>query len=310
MAPDGTTTRLRPATRWWIRGAIAALLLAALLLLNPLERLFFLPTSGPTPAQRGPAGTRSLRFESGDGTRLHAWFIPARGPYAALPGPAVLHLHGNAGNILSHAWFSEHLPPAGFHTLVLDYRGYGESGGSAVRREDLLADAHAAFEVLLEQPEVDPQRIAIFGQSLGGAIAVPLAAMELRIAAVVLESPFDSWRRIAANALGGDPALLPARLVATAIRDTLAPRDLIGRIDRPILIYHGDRDSIVPVSHARTLAAANDRVELVELPGGDHNSLRDSHPAIDRIVVEFLRRSLASPQDPGITERAPEPPSP
>lgn len=285
-----------------LRLAVAAALVVALLMLAPVDRLFFVPTAGPTPVEEGPPGTRLLRFPSEDGTVLAAWFVPAQPPaeeVAVAPGPAVLHLHGNAGNILSHAWFTEALPPAGFHVMILDYRGYGESEGSPSRREDLLADARAALGALAAQPEVDPARIGIYGQSLGGAIAVALAAESPEVRGLVLESPFEGWRRAAANALGGDPPGVLARLIAAAlVRDHLAPRELIAKVRAPILLLHGDADRIVPPSHSRGLRdAAAGEVEWVELEGGEHNDLRRSHPEVDRRMIEFLRRSLGEVSD-------------
>lgn len=287
MTARAESLRRRIAKRVLVVGVLVALAPLA-----PVERLFLHPTSGPTPASAGPPGTRSIRFESADGTPLHAWFIPGEG--GDLPGPAVLHLHGNAGNILSHAFFSEHLPPAGFPVLLLDYRGFGESGGSANRREGLLMDARAAFDALALQPEVDPARIAVFGQSLGGAVAVALAAEEPRVAALLLESPFDCWRRIAANALGGDPAPLAARAAAAfLVRDSLAPIAAIPRVACPILLQHGTADKIVPVSHGRNLAAAAAAgIEFIELPDGHHNILRETHSGVRAREIEFLRRHL------------------
>ena len=107
------------------------------------------------------------------------------------------------------------------------------------------------------------------------------------IAAAVIESAFASWRDVAAAAVawGSEPGVI-ARLVAGAlIRDHQRPEDAIARIDRPVLVVHGGADHIVPVSHGRRLAAAGGSAELLELPGGDHNTLRDSHPDLDDRIV-------------------------
>ena len=272
---------------------VIALIGAAISVSGCMESMFYMPSREATPVTLAPAGTQAMRFASRDGTELSAWFVPPqdRGAISA-PWPAVLHLHGNAGSIRSHAFFSEHLPPAGYAVMVLDYRGYGESEGSARRRGPMLEDAHAAIDALLARSDVDAQRVAIFGQSLGGAFALLLAADRTEIAAVMLESPFASWRDIAADALGGGAvARLLARLL---ISDQHRPDEAAARITRPMLIIHGDADRIIPVHHGRRIADAAPNAVLHVLPGGDHNSLRATHPESDRLQIEFLRRVLGA----------------
>jgi pimeloyl-ACP methyl ester carboxylesterase len=254
-----------------------------------MERLFYHPTAGPTSP---PAGVERVRFESADGTPLVGWFIRARGGSA--DAPTVLHVHGNAGNIGSHIWFTEYLPPAGFNVMIFDYRGYGESGGSARSRRPLIEDTHAALDAILERDDVDPERVGMYAQSLGGAIGLNVMADRPEIRAAVIESAFSSWRGVAANAVGGDPPNFIGRgLAALLIGDSDRPLDAIARIDRPLLIVHGTDDSIIPVSHGRVLADAAPNGQLVALDGGEHNSLRDSHPQVETLVVEFLRKNLS-----------------
>jgi dipeptidyl aminopeptidase/acylaminoacyl peptidase len=265
-----------------------------------MERMFYLPTAELTPVGDAPPRTDHVYFPSADGTMLSGWFI--RAAHAdmnadsdnAQTAATILHVHGNAGNVMHHTWFTEHLPPAGFNVFIFDFRGYGESEGTPRRRNDLIADTHAALDALLARDDVDAGRIGMYAQSLGAAIGVNVMADRSEIAAAVLESPFASWREMAASAVGGDPPHLIARMLAAVlIRDHSRPIDAIARIDRPILMIHGDADTIVPISHGRRLAnAAPDVVEFHELPNGDHNTLRMSHTSVDGKMIEFFNHHL------------------
>ncbi|MHC5023572.1 MAG: alpha/beta hydrolase [Planctomycetota bacterium] len=286
----------RVATRWAV---ILAILVVFLRMGGCMESLFYVPTRGPTtpPAKYG---AEPLWFDSADGTRLHGWFIPAAAVVTdGLPPATILHVHGNAGNIESHVWFTEYLPAAGFNLLVFDYRGYGQSEGRARRRHQLIADTHAALDALLARPDVDPLRIGMYGQSLGGSIGLNVMADRPEIRAAVIESAFDSWRTIAANAIGGSSPGPVSRAVATiCIPDGDRPADAIARIDRPLLLLHGTADHIIPIAHSRRLAAAAaGPVELVELPGGDHNTLRSTHLEVDGLVIEFFQDHLTGPAE-------------
>ena len=128
--------------------AVVAALGLALGATGCMERLFYLPTSGPTDPPPG-LEAETVWFESADGTRLHGWFLPAAGPPDGGGAPAILFVHGNAGNLEGHVGFVEHLPAEGFSVLCFDYRGYGRSEGRARRRGPLLEDAEAALDALL-----------------------------------------------------------------------------------------------------------------------------------------------------------------
>ncbi len=282
---------------------ICILLLTILVILwatGCMERLFYHPTSGTTPPPGDHPGVESIRFSSSDATNLSGWFIPAW-PDAARtdPPPTILHIHGNAGNIESHIWFTEYLPPNGFNLFIFDFRGYGESEGRAIRREDLIADTHAALDILLVRSDVDPDRIGLYAQSLGGAIGLNLMADRPEIAVGVIESSFTSWREIAASVVGGDQPGWFARLLASVlIPDHHRPIDAISRIDRPLLLLQGTDDEIVPFSHGKRLAEASvDHSTFHGLTGGRHNSLRASHPEIETLIINFFQQHLEASEN-------------
>jgi hypothetical protein len=286
--------RTRPRRLRWLLAALLGLALVTITAVTGcMERLFYHPLRAATRPPGHLSEPQTIWFRSGDGTRLHGWLFEAAGLERDRV-PTVLHVHGNAGNVESHVFFTEHLPPAGFNLFIFDFRGYGRSEGSARRREALLADAEAALDHLLRRSDIDPARIGVYGQSLGGAIAILLAQRRPQVRAAVIESSFTSWREMAAAALGGDPPGPLSRLVARIfIRDTLRPVDAIRDCSVPILIIQGGGDTVVPPGHGRRLAAAAPGAELVELPGGDHNTLRVTHPQVDRLTIEFFRRHLA-----------------
>lgn len=319
MTPQGPTTTTAAAAQetaphinasrcgWRIAYRVTRLvvLLAIVLLVlhfaGCMERMFYVPTRGPTPVPPQFAGAEAVQFNSADGTQLYGWFLPAQPNSADLRddagrAPTILHVHGNAGNLLDHIGFTEYLPRAGFNLFIFDYRGYGQSQGVARSREPLIADTHAALDALLERADVDPQRIAMYGQSLGGAIGLNVMAHRPQIRAAVIESAFASWRDIAANVASqrDPPGLIGRALAALLIADTHRPDEAIAHINRPLLLIHGDGDNIVPVSHSRRLAAAAGKwAKLVELTDGEHNTLRNTHPHVDRLVIQFFREHLS-----------------
>src|SRR5262245_20500306 len=173
----------RPARAWLAR--LACLLLIAgfvLWISGCMERMFYHPTRGLTPVPAELPGGEGVWFTSADRTRLFGWFIPAAPRESGTSGalgasvPTILHVHGNAGNIESHSWFTEYLPAAGFNVFIFDYRGYGQSEGHARRRGPLIEDTHAALDYLLTRDDIDPHRIGMYGQSLGGSIGLNVMA--------------------------------------------------------------------------------------------------------------------------------------
>lgn len=261
------------------------------------ERLFYHPDRAPTPP---PREASRVWFRSADETRLCGWWIAARtsrdNPAPASKRPTVIHMHGNAGNVADHIWFTNYLPSHGYNLFIFDYRGYGESDGSARRRRDLITDAHAAIDYVLSRSDVDPHRLGVYGQSLGGAIALNVVRDRREVRAAVIESSFTCWRDVAASTLSRVlPDAVAAFLSAVLIEDSMRPIDAIAAIDRPLLLIHGTADEIIPIEHANALAeAVGSTAETLFLDGGEHNTLLETHPELRHAVLAFFERTLSA----------------
>ena len=203
----------------------------------------------------------------------------------------MLHLHGNAGNVSSHADFSRFLTDAGMHVLIIDYRGYGRSDvAGPLRRGAVMRDARAALDYLLRREDVDASRVGVFGVSLGAAFASRLASERAEVRALVTLSAFASWRGLA-----GELAPVVGALIFPGGMD---PIESVARIgDRPYLIVHGTRDGLIGVRHADRLKARCDEAgvdaTLVRIEGAGHNDTIVSFPEAREAIALFFRRTLA-----------------
>lgn len=254
------------------------------------ESLFFWPSRA---AFTTPAGFEDVAFTNAEGQSLHGWFIPPQRGHdqAAGPPPAVLHVHGNAGALPQHIDFCEFLADEGFAVMIFDYRGYGRSdpAGRGLRRGDLIADTHAALDALLARPDIDPERVALYGFSIGGVTALAVAAERDEPRAVVAGAPFSAWRAIA-----GDHIPLLGPMLIRSGSDAADSAAQLG--SRPLLLVHGDDDTVVGPAHTERIEAtardAGGRVERSVFADLDHNDLM-LMPEPRRVVAEFLRRELA-----------------
>jgi fermentation-respiration switch protein FrsA (DUF1100 family) len=167
-------------------GLLAAVVLG--LIWSQQRRLIYFPWPGRLPAASSVlTGSQEIVVETEDGIHLGGWFLPAQGDS---PAPAVLVCNGNGGNRALRAPLATALSRAGLSVLLFDYRGYGGNPGRP-SEDGLAADARAAQAWLAARPEVDPGRIAYYGESLGAAVALRLA-VERPPAALILRSPFTS----------------------------------------------------------------------------------------------------------------------
>lgn len=278
--------------------ALGLLLLAPALLLGGCTGLIFHPLREQVydPAELGIT-TQDVWFESTGGLRLHGWFLPAEGPAHG----TVLFLHGNAENISTHIASVWWLPKYGYNVFMFDYRGYGRSQGIPTM-EGVHADARSALATVFSLPQVDPGRVAVFGQSLGAAVAIDVVAVSPyreRLRALVVEGAPASFRRRARELLG-DWWLTWALQwpLSLTVSDRFRPIDAIRAIaPPPLLIVAGGADRVIPPTHAKDLfAAAREPKALWLIPGARH---------IQAFTKPVQRRRLAAWLDRHMPRAAP-----
>lgn len=194
-----------------------------------------------------------------DGVRIHGWFLPARGSRFT-----VLFAHGNAGNI-GHRLDRARLMLSRLATdvFLFDYRGYGRSEGSP-GEEGTYRDARAAHDYLVGGRGIRPERLVLFGESLGSAVVLDLA-LSRPCRGLVLETPFASVADMARE-------VLPILPVGKLLRTKYDNRAKAARLEVPLLVLHGDRDSVVPYAQGRRVfEAAPEPKRFFRIPGADHN---------------------------------------
>lgn len=208
---------------------------------------------------------------STDGLRLNGWFLKARGEARG----TIVFLHGNAQNLTSHVAYVNWLPAAGYNVLIVDYRGFGLSSGTPTRR-GVLDDARTAWFYARQRADINPEKMILFGQSLGGAVAIALAGGEKLpgLKAVIVDSAFSSYGRIAREKLlqipGAGYLLWPFNPLI--VSNELSPDAVVKKIAPvPLLLIHGDRDEVVPATHSdRLYAKAAAPVLLWTVQGAGH----------------------------------------
>jgi pimeloyl-ACP methyl ester carboxylesterase len=246
----------------------------------------------PTHEELGTPADLQLEYEDvwlpvGDGaaTSLHGWWLRADSPVA----PTVLYLHGNDLNIGASVEPVARFRRMGFSVLVVDYRGYGRSGGSFPSESQVYEDAEIAWNYLVRELHADPGRTVIYGHSLGGAIAIDLALHHREAAGLILEGTFTSIHDIAR-----------IRYWMFPIDGFLNQRfNALGRVPKlrvPVLFIHGTADTDVPYTMSEQLfAAAREPKELTLIAGGAHeDSATVAQSRYTDAVLDFTRKALGT----------------
>lgn len=238
---------------------VAVWLFFSLLLYIMQPKLIYFPD---TTLRISPAGFNlpheSITLVTDDKVSLHGWWLPHENPRATM-----LFLHGNAGNISHRLQKLQIYHRLGLSVLIIDYRGYGESEGAPTESGTYL-DAQAAWNYLTQIRRVSARDIVIYGESLGGVIAIWLAGKVGNAGAVIAESAFTSVKDMGNHYY----PFLPVRLITRIHYPAL---EYIRAITQPVLIIHSPSDEIVPFHMGQQLfEAANPPKDFMEIKG-DHN---------------------------------------
>lgn len=271
------------------------ILLTLSALLSGCTQMFFHPDSNlvDTPQRHG-IEYQSEIIRAADGTSLNAWFLPANSRDGGKAKATILFLHGNAENISTHFRSVAWLPAEGYNVLALDYRGYGASEGFPTLA-GMQLDIDAAMRSLLVHKGVDPSRIVIFGQSLGGALAIYYAAhsaYRAHIRAVVIDSAFYDYRDIVKEKMASIFITWPFQwLPWLTVDDDYSPSASVAAISPlPLLLIHGESDVVVPFHDSQQLfERAGEPKELWLVPGAGHTQSLGGE-AIRNMLVDYLNR--------------------
>jgi len=248
--------------------ALAAVVVLAVLYARQRSLVYFPGSTGPA-RELLPAEAQVVELHTADGLQLLGWFLPAggrpdRSAANPTPGPAVLICNGNAGDRSHRLPLAEALAERGYGVLLFDYRGYAGNPGEP-SEVGLRADARAARDALAARPDVDPERIAYFGESLGAAVAGGLAT-ELPPAALILRSPPPSLADVGRHHY----PFLPITDLLLFDRYPLAEQ--LRAVSVPLLVLVTERDEIVPAELSRRVfEAAAEPKRYVPLFASHHN---------------------------------------
>ena len=229
------------------------------------------------PGTIGLPEAEEVVLDTADGERVIVWHVPPREGR-----PVFLYFHGNGGSL---RWRDERfraLVADGSGLVALSYRGYGGSSGRPTET-GLIEDATAAYAFAIVR--YSAERIVLWGESLGSALAITLAA-EKPVGCLVLEAPFTS----AANVGAQHYWFVPVRLL---MKDQFRSDRRVGRVMAPVLVVHGENDAVVPIILGeRLFGLIQASKRFVRVAGAGHNDLdADAVAAAKRFIAEQLRPS-------------------
>ncbi len=268
-------TKLHILLRILLGGLALYLVYGAILFF--MQRRFIFPrhlirTPAPTPTDA--SGIERIWLNTGAG-RTETWLLSPK--LDARPVPAVIFAHGNAELIDHWVGEMEALTRMGCAGLLVEYPGYGRSGGSPTQAS-VTETLVAAYDMLSAREDIDANRIVFMGRSIGGGAVCALAA-ERHPAALVLLSTFKS-----VNSLAAEKYYVPGFFA----RDSFDNLTTLGSYSGPVLIAHGTRDNVIPYSHGVALHSAAKRSRLITYRAA-HNNCPPDWPAFWHEVERFLR---------------------
>jgi fermentation-respiration switch protein FrsA (DUF1100 family) len=244
----------------WVLIFFAAGYLGLLALMYVAQRglMYFPETFRTAPAEAGLPEAEEVVLDSSDGARVIVWHIPPKSDR-----PVWLYFHGNGGALRYRVDRFRELTANGEGLVALSYRGYAGSTGRATEA-GLIDDAGAAYDFAVKRHGAE--RIVLWGESLGSGVSLALAA-ERPVARIVLEAPFLSAVDIAA----GVYPFVPVRWL---MKDQFRSDLRVAKVKAPVLVLHGDRDHVVPISSGQLLyKLITSPKRFVRIAGGGHENL-------------------------------------
>jgi alpha-beta hydrolase superfamily lysophospholipase len=272
-----------------VRGLIFAVAVTYLLIVGALwywQATFIFRPSPIVDATPGDSGVTFAKVALPiGGGQLAGWWVPAENP----PTATLLYLHGNANNVGANAQEVVRFHSAGLNVFIFDYRGYGESTGGPPREKLMYEDADRAWTYLVSERRISPATIAIYGHSLGSAVAVDLASKHPEAGALIIEGVLTSIADLAQEM--GVGSVVPVRLILTERFDAISK---IGSVHIPTLILEGDSNR--PLRARRLYDSARDPKQLALIPGGGHEDSAEMNPkvyfgALNSFLSQYRLRS-------------------
>lgn len=225
---------------------------------------------------------------NGRNERIHGWWIPAE----FSSDRYLLYFHGSALNIEANITHARRFHHMGFSVFLVSYRGYGKSDGTFPTEAQVYSDAQAAWSFLVEQNGIDPGTIFIYGHSLGGAVAIQLAANQPSAGGLIVEAAFTSIADMARRL--PRYRLFPIEFIVHQRFDSIRKVSLL---QVPVLYIHGTEDKLVPHEMSRRLydrTASPKQLQLIS--GGGHNNSAAvggvQYLKAVRNFIDFAHRSL------------------
>jgi len=227
------------------------------------------------------------------GSRLRGWLLKSRSavPQDDTAAPLVLYFPGNAGNRSGRINDLREFTVCGFDVLIFDYRGYGDSTGSPSEAA-LSADALLVWQYARDTLNYEEDRIVLFGESLGGGVVLSMWS-ESNVnppqpGCLILNSTFASMTQT----VSWQYPMFPFRYL---LLDHWPSIERIRRVRSPIVVFHGTDDEMIPIEHARALAAESQHARFIEVPDGSHNEipmmkLREELKALRNVIPAHAKR--------------------
>jgi pimeloyl-ACP methyl ester carboxylesterase len=245
--------------------------LVALLYFAQRSLQYFPERQRTLPAAAGLPEAQEAVLDTADGERVIVWHVAPRAGK-----PVIIYFHGNGASLRWRVDRFRALTADGSGLIALSYRGYGGSSGSPTEA-GLVNDGRAAYDFARER--YPAERIVLWGESLGSAVAVALAA-EKPVGQLVLEAPFSSAADVGAAAYW----FVPVRWL---MKDQFRSDLVVGKVTAPVLVLHGERDAVVPIALGERLYdLINSPKQFVRFPGSGHNDLG---PGAVQAAKQFLR---------------------